>query len=62
MNLTEPELVDTPNARLAKGRDTKVIVQKFDVWKLGTKIFNLQIVHGNYDASISLWGWHTRDP
>ena len=59
-DLTEPELT-TPEARLATGRDTKFFVQNFDVRKLGTNIFNLQIVYGNYDVSVSLWRWPTRD-
>jgi hypothetical protein len=61
-NLTKQEFACAPNARLTQSRDAKVIVQNFDVWKLGTKIFDLQIIYGNDDASFSLWRWPTGDP
>ena len=48
-----------PNARLAKGRDTKLLTQDFHVWKFVPEICDLQIVYRNDDASIPLRKRHT---
>jgi hypothetical protein len=52
--------MNVPNARLAKGRDTELLVQKFYVRKLVPNIRDLQIIYRNNYASIPLRKWHTR--
>jgi len=57
VNLTE--LWNVPNACLAKGRDTELLVQNFHIRKLVPKIRDLQIVYRNNDESIPPRKWHT---